>query len=39
VAMQDVFGQSGESDELMREYGLSEKEVIAAAIKVTERRK
>jgi transketolase len=39
VAMQDVFGQSGESDELMREYGLSEKEVIAAAIKVTERKK
>lgn len=39
VAMQDVFGQSGESDELMREYGLSEKEVIAAAIRVLERKK
>ncbi len=39
VAMQDVFGQSGESDELMKEYGLSEKEVIAAAIRVMERKK
>ncbi len=39
VAMQDVFGQSGESDELMREYGLSQKEVLAAAIKVMERKK
>ena len=37
--MQDVFGQSGESDELMKEYGLSEKEVIAAAIRVMERKK
>lgn len=39
VAMQDVFGQSGDSDELMREYGLSDKEVVAAAIKVMERKK
>jgi len=39
VGMQDVFGQSGESDELMREYGMSAKEVVAAAIKVMERKK
>jgi len=39
VAMQDVFGQSGESDELMQEYGLTDREVLAAAIKAMERKK
>jgi transketolase len=39
VGMQDVFGQSGESDELMREYGMSAKDVVAATIKVMERKK
>lgn len=39
VGMQDVFGQSGESDELMIEYGMSAKDVVAAAIKVMERKK
>lgn len=39
VGMQDVFGQSGESDELMKEYGMSAKDVVAAAIKVMERKK
>ncbi len=39
VAMQDVFGQSGESEELMREYGLTDREVLAAAIKAMERKK
>jgi transketolase len=39
VGMRDEFGQSGESDELMREYGLTDKEVVAAALKVMERKK
>ena len=39
VAMQDVFGQSGESEELIREYGLTDREVLAAAIKAMERKK
>ncbi|HOE52410.1 MAG TPA: transketolase C-terminal domain-containing protein [Methanomassiliicoccales archaeon] len=39
VAMQDVFGQSGESEELMREYGLTDREVLTAAIKAMERKK
>jgi transketolase len=39
VGMQDIFGQSGESDELMKEYGMGTKDVAAAAIKVMERKK
>jgi transketolase len=31
VGIPDVFGESGESDELMRKYGLTEKAVVAAA--------
>ncbi|MBN1110056.1 MAG: transketolase family protein [Methanomassiliicoccales archaeon] len=39
VGMRDVFGESGGSDELMREFGMGTSDVLAAAIKVMERKK
>ena len=38
VGMGDVFGESGESDELMREFGMGANDVLAAAVKVMERK-
>ena len=38
VGIPDVFGESGDSDELMRRYGLTHKEVVAAAKDVIRRK-
>lgn len=38
VGIPDVFGESGESDELMNKYGLTKEEVMAAAKDVIRRR-
>jgi transketolase len=38
VGFPDLFGESGESDELMQKYGLTKEEVVAAAKEVIRRR-
>ena len=38
VGMADMFGESGESDELMLKYGLTTEKVVAAAEEVIRRR-
>lgn len=38
VGIPDVFGESGESDELMERYGLTKEEVVAAAKDVIRRK-
>ncbi len=38
VGIPDVFGESGESDELMRKYGLTREEVVKAAKKAVGRK-
>ncbi|MDQ7780720.1 MAG: transketolase family protein [Planctomycetota bacterium] len=38
VGIDDRFGQSGEPDELFREYGLEAKDIVAAAHRVLERK-
>jgi transketolase len=39
VAIPDVFGESGESDELMVKYGLTKDSIIDHAVKAVERKK
>ncbi len=39
VGMQDCFGESGSSDELIEKYGMGVKDVIAAVQKVIKRKK
>jgi transketolase len=38
VGMADIFGESGESDELMTKYGLTKDKVVEAAEEVIRRR-
>ena len=38
VGMADIFGESGESDELMMKYGLTMEKVVEAAEEVIRRR-
>lgn len=38
VGVQDVFGESGEAEELMRKYGLTAEKVVGAARDVMKRR-
>jgi transketolase len=38
VGIPDVFGESGESDELMEKYGLTKDRVVEAARDVIRRR-
>ena len=39
VGVQDVFGQSGNPAELMKEYGLTAADIVAAAKRAVERKK
>lgn len=39
VAVNDSFGESGKPAELMKKYGLSAENIVAAALKVLERKK
>jgi transketolase len=39
VGVQDVFGESGEAEELLRKYGLTAESIVAAAHKVTKRKR
>jgi transketolase len=38
VAVNDSFGQSGTPDELMKEYGLDTKDIVAAVERVMKRK-
>ena len=38
VGVQDVFGASGEADELLTKYGLAAKKIAEAAIGIVKRR-
>lgn len=39
VGVQDVFGESGEADELLRKYGLTSEKIVEAARAVLKRRR
>lgn len=39
VGVKDVFGESGKPDELMKKYGLTAKEIVAATLRVIKRKK
>jgi transketolase len=39
VGTQDTFGESGTPDELLKKYGLDPEHIVAAAMKVMERKK
>lgn len=39
IGMQDVFGESGDPDELLTKYGMKSKDIRAAAKKVVRRKK
>jgi len=38
VGVNDVFGESGETDELMAKYGLTEKHIFEAAVKMVKQK-
>ncbi len=38
VGVQDVFGESGEADELLVKYGLTSEKIVEAARDVVKRR-
>jgi transketolase len=38
VGVKDMFGESGESDELMAKYGLTERDIFEAAMRVVEQK-
>jgi len=38
VGVQDVFGESGEADELLRKYGLTSEKIVDGAHDVMKRR-
>jgi len=38
VAIDDTFGESGKPEELMQKYGLDTPDIVAAALKVIERK-
>lgn len=39
VAVDDMFGESGKPEELLKKYGLDTPDVLAAALKVIERKR
>ena len=38
VGVQDVFGESGEAEELLRKYGLTSEKIVETARDVMKRR-